>query len=130
MKKIIAILVLSLFLLACAKEPVQTNDKTNNDQTPISPEAQLKEYRIAAYQFGYEPSTIEVNEGDRVKLILTTKDVSHGFFISEYGINLAIHPGKETTYEFVADKPGKFNFRCSIPCGTGHGAMTGVMIVK
>jgi cytochrome c oxidase subunit 2 len=34
------------------------------------------------------------------------------------------------TAEFVASKKGTFSYRCSIPCGHGHGGMEGTLIVQ
>ena len=39
-------------------------------------------------------------------------------------------PGKSAVVTFVADKEGKFKFRCSIPCGTLHPFMIGELNVE
>jgi len=82
---------------------------------------------------GYDkffPQTIIVQKGDSVKLvIMNTDEVDHGFAIDAYGINKPIKSLETVTIEFVADKPGIFEFYCSIPCGEGHSEMTGQLIV-
>lgn len=90
----------------------------------------VKEIRIVAKQFTFEPSTITVNKGDAVRLVVTTADITHGLNIPGYGINENIQPGKETTIEFTADKVGEFKFFCSVPCGGGHREMTGKLVVN
>ncbi len=51
-----------------------------------------KVFNIKARQFAYEPSVIRVNKGDRVVLRLTSKDVTHGFYLDGYGIDAEIKP--------------------------------------
>ena len=171
MKKIILLLVLSIFLVsACAKQnpndlvgggtpvpqqPTSTNQvsqqspqqniqttTTNSAATPPTTPAPsnsgaqdstsgvVKEFKMTAKQFAFEPSTIEVNKGDKVKLIVTSTDVPHGIAIPEYGINQRLEPGNPVTIEFTADKQGTFTAFCSVFCGSGHSAMKGKIIVK
>lgn len=90
----------------------------------------MKEFRIEAFQFGYEPSRIEVDRGDTVRIIATSRDVPHGFALPQYGVNLRLTAGAEQTAEFVADTPGEFSFYCSVPCGSGHSTMRGTFVVR
>ncbi|MBI2656817.1 cupredoxin domain-containing protein [Candidatus Woesearchaeota archaeon] len=90
----------------------------------------VKEFKITAKQFQFEPSTIEVNKGDKVRLVITSIDVPHGFAIPEYGINQRLDPGKPATIEFTADKEGTFTTFCSVFCGSGHINMKGKLVVK
>ena len=99
------------------------------EETIVS-DSKIKEFDMTARQWAFEPSTIIVNEGDTVRLNIKSKDVTHGFVISELGVNERVLPGKTTTVEFVADKKGEYTFFCSVPCGSGHGGMRGKLIVK
>jgi cytochrome c oxidase subunit 2 len=90
----------------------------------------VKEFHINAFQFGFDPSAITVKKGDRVRIILTSRDVTHGFAIPAFGISSdPITQGQSVTVEFTADKVGTFEFFCNIPCGPGHREMTGKLIV-
>lgn len=91
---------------------------------------ETKEFTMEAFQFGFEPSVIEVNKGDRVKITATSRDVPHGFAILELGVRETINPGEVTNIEFAADKAGTFSFFCSVPCGAGHSSMRGQLIVR
>jgi cytochrome c oxidase subunit 2 len=84
---------------------------------------------VTAFQWGYNPSTITVKQGDNVTLYLTSEDVTHGFELDAYGINTQITPGQITIVNFIADKPGTFTFYCSVFCGSGHSTMQGTLIV-
>lgn len=90
----------------------------------------VKEFDVEIYQFGYEPDTITVNQGDLVRLKISTRDVAHGFAIQEYNINEYIKPGQPANLEFVANQKGTFKYYCNIPCGRGHMMMRGEFIVK
>ena len=97
--------------------------------TPTTATGTVKEFKMTAKQFAFEPSAIEVNKGDKVRLIVTSTDVPHGIAIPEYGINQRLDPGKPETIEFTADKQGSFTAFCSVFCGSGHSAMKGKIIV-
>lgn len=92
--------------------------------------AEVKEFNVIARQWNFEPATIEVNEGDIVRIKIKSVDVPHGILIPEYDINEVLDPGKEVTLEFKADKKGTFSFLCSVPCGPGHSDMRGKLVVK
>ena len=136
MRKIILLLVLGIFLVsACAQQKPENlvGGGTPIPQNEISAAAQsgqVKEFKMTAKQFAFEPATIEVSKGDKVRLIVTSTDVPHGIAIPEYGINQRLDVGKPVTIEFTADKQGSFTAFCSVFCGSGHSAMKGKIIVK
>ena len=120
MKKIILFLI--LLITSSCSEPNQNNIANGNGD--------VKEFKMTAKQFTFSPETIEVNKGDKVKLVVTSVDVPHGISIPEYGINERLNPGQPITIEFVADKQGTFTAFCSVFCGSGHSSMKGKIIVK
>lgn len=91
---------------------------------------EIREFDITAKNWEFVPSTITVNEGDTVKLKITSTQGTHGFRLPDFGINEILEPGNTVEVEFVADKAGTFAFSCSVPCGSGHGRMSGQLIVK
>lgn len=86
---------------------------------------QTRTLAINARAFAYEPATIRVQHGDTVTIHLESLDVVHGLFIDGYDVDIQAEPGKSAQVTFVADKEGKFNFRCSVSCGTLHPFMIG-----
>ena len=119
MKKIILpLMAFLLLILACSKE------------NPGDVNGDVKEFEITAKQFAFEPETIEINKGDKVRLIVTSVDVPHGFSILEYGINERLNPGEPAAIEFTADKEGEFTMFCSVFCGSEHSKMEGKIIIK
>ena len=84
---------------------------------------------IEADQFAFDPPVLRVNRGDRVRLTLQAADVVHGFYLDGYGIETRVEPGISQQVEFVADRVGKFRYRCSVSCGTLHPFMIGELVV-
>ena len=134
MKKIILLLLLGIFVVSACSQQKPENLVGQGSDVPQQQNNQtqtlVKEFRMTAKSFSFEPSTIEVNKGDRVRLIVTSTDVPHGIAISEYGINERLDVGKPVTIEFTADKQGTFTAFCSVFCGSGHKDMKGKIIVK
>lgn len=96
---------------------------TGSDAPPVV------EIKVTARQYEFEPKTITVQQGQRVKLIVTSVDVDHGFAIRELGIDEKIKANQTKAIEFTASKAGRFRFYCSIYCGEGHTEMVGNLIV-
>jgi len=92
--------------------------------------SKIKEIKLEAFQYGFSPDPIVVKKGDIVKLEITSRDVTHGVYIKEYGINVSVKKGETKKIEFLADKVGKFDIICSVYCGSGHSKMKGGLIVE
>ncbi|MGQ9629036.1 MAG: cupredoxin domain-containing protein [bacterium] len=95
-----------------------------------STSAEERIIEISAKRFSYTPNIIRVNKGDVVRIRLISEDVSHGFFLDGYNIQTSAHPGQEGSLKFVADKAGRFSFRCSVTCGEFHPYMVGYLVVE
>jgi cytochrome c oxidase subunit 2 len=90
----------------------------------------LKTIDVTASRFQFEPATITVAEGDRVRLRLQSADRTHGFAIKAFHVKAPIpKAGEAVTVEFVADQAGSFDITCSEYCGTGHAGMKGRLVV-
>ena len=92
----------------------------------------VKEFRILAPQWYFEPSVLKVNPGDTVKFIVTSGDIMHGFAINELNVNLALSPGVEVAKKVVIPSDiadGTYTMYCSIFCGIGHPYMKGTIII-
>lgn len=91
---------------------------------------ETKEFTMNATDFAFSPEVIEVNEGDKVILYVTSTDVAHGIAIPEFNVNQDLPVGEEKKIQFLADKKGTFNFLCNAYCGSSHREMTGSLIVN
>lgn len=68
--------------------------------------------------------------GKRVRLLVTSNDVIHGWYVPQLGINQYGIPGFIKDVWFTATKPGTFKGQCSQICGKLHGYMPITVIVK
>lgn len=89
-----------------------------------------REIRIVATQFAYDPPRVRVALGDRVTIRLMSTDVVHGIYVDGYGLTAKVLPFQEATLHFVADRPGKIRYRCSVVCGNLHPFMVGEILVQ
>lgn len=98
-------------------------------QDPITASAP-RIVEVVAKRFTFEPPTIEVVEGERVRLSVRSADGVHGLQIKRFNVNkLVPRGGKPVTIDFVASAAGTFEILCSEECGDGHDAMTGKLVV-
>lgn len=92
--------------------------------------APVKTFTIVAKRFSFEPATIEVTQGDRVKLVVSSADGVHGLGIRKFRVNkLVPRGGTPVSIEFTADEAGTFPIVCSEACGDGHADMRGALVV-
>ena len=110
---------------------------------------QTRHIDISAKRFGYTPARIFVNKGDPISLRFYSSDVTHGFQLDGHPIDLIARKGvtfqrnvrhdrkgrlkidwqRVSAVRFVANRTGKFIFRCTETCGNLHPFMTGELIV-
>ncbi|MBI1881347.1 MAG: cytochrome c oxidase subunit II [Chloroflexi bacterium] len=64
-----------------------------------------------------------------VRLIMTSQDVIHSFYIPAFRVKQDVLPGRYTSIWFQATKTGTFHLFCAEYCGTDHSAMGGSVIV-
>jgi heme/copper-type cytochrome/quinol oxidase subunit 2 len=83
-----------------------------------------------AFTYGFSPETITVQRGDRVKLLVTSRDVPHCIVIKEFGVQVPVRKGVPVTVEFTPDRTGEFTIRCSFACRNRHAGSTARLIVE
>lgn len=87
------------------------------------------------WTFTYPEGQTSVNElhlpKDRpIKLVMSSKDVIHSFWIPEFRLKRDVLPGRYTTLWFEATRNGDWHVLCSEYCGTGHSAMLATVVVE
>jgi cytochrome c oxidase subunit 2 len=76
-----------------------------------------------------EINSLHVPVGRNVKLILTSQDVIHSFFVPDFRIKQDVVPGRYTVAWFRPTKPGVYHLFCTQYCGTQHSGMIGSIVV-
>ncbi|KYD22319.1 MAG: cytochrome B5 [Caldibacillus debilis] len=109
-----------------------TIDPDKVDQTAPFNEPGLKkvegkdwDYELVyvAQAFSYTPNEVEIPKGAKVKFIVTTKDVIHGFEVAGTNVNMMVEPGYISEKVATFDKPGEYLVLCNEYCGAGHHMM-------
>lgn len=90
----------------------------------------VHEIQVALRKYEFSPGSLRVKKGEHVKLIMSAADHDHGFKLDDFDINQKIPKGTTVVVEFIADKAGTFQFRCSSVCGLGHRNMKGTLVVE
>lgn len=67
--------------------------------------------------------TLYVPAGRPVKLLITSRDVIHSFFVPDFRLKQDAVPGRYTTAWFEVKAPGPHEVLCAEYCGTGHSIM-------
>jgi plastocyanin len=91
--------------------------------------AEERVVKIEARRFEFAPSQVTLKRGVPVTLELTTRDVTHGFDMPDFGLRAEIKPGDTARVRFTPDKIGTFTFLCDVYCGAGHEDMSGTVVV-
>ncbi len=76
-----------------------------------------------------EINELHVPTGRKIKLIMTSEDTIHSFFIPAFRIKADVLPGRYTTQWFEATKPGRYHLFCAEYCGMNHSGMIGTVVV-
>lgn len=82
------------------------------------------------WSFDYPDGVTSVNDltvpvGKPVKLLLSSRDVIHSFFVPNFRIKMDALPNRYTVAWFEATDTGSYNLFCTEYCGTKHSAMIG-----
>jgi len=101
----------------------------NSDETELSGSVKsgMRVVEVHAYRYGYDPDPIVIKKGEKVRLELKSRDVTHGFGIAALSIDERIPAGQTTTLEFTPEKPGEYHIHCTVYCGPGHEKMHGTL---
>jgi cytochrome c oxidase subunit 2 len=76
-----------------------------------------------------EIDELHVPVGRPVRLVLTSQDVIHDFYVPAFRIKHDVLPGRYYSEWFKATKVGEYHLFCSEYCGTSHARMQGKVVV-
>lgn len=86
-------------------------------------------WKVQHPQGNREINELHVPVGKPVKLIMTSQDVIHSFYVPAFRIKQDVLPGRYSTQWFEATKAGEYHLFCAEYCGTSHAGMIGKVIV-
>ncbi len=103
-----------------------------------SPRPGADEVNVVAQQFFYtfqyangarSIGELRIPAGKAVKLVMTSRDVIHGFFIPEFRLKQDIVPGTYVTLWLQPSRAGTYDIFCTQYCGVGHSTMRAKVVV-
>ena len=105
------------------------------ERTP--PRDSMDVYTVAKqwmWKFQHTEGQREINElhipiGRDVRMIMTSQDVIHSFYVPAFRIKQDVLPGRYTIAWFRASKAGTYHLFCAEYCGTNHSGMIGDVVV-
>lgn len=77
----------------------------------------------------WENNELHVPIGRPIKLVMTSEDVLHAFFVPAFRVKMDAIPGRYTQMWFTATRVGSYPLYCAEFCGTLHSQMIGVVHV-
>jgi len=85
------------------------------------------------WKFAYPggPSSLDslrIPVGRPVRLLITSRDVIHSFYVPAMRVKQDALPGRYTQTWFTAERPGRYEIFCAEYCGMGHSSMLGELI--
>lgn len=84
---------------------------------------------LFTYDNGRQSDILNVPLGRPVKLLMTSADVVHGFFLPAYRIKEDCVPGLTTHLWFTANETGTYDIFCTEYCGVGHSHMRSKLVI-
>jgi len=99
------------------------------DSTEVYVVAKQWMWKVEHMEGQREINELHVPTGQDIKLIMTSQDVIHSFFIPAFRLKQDVLPGRYTTLWFKATKPGRYHLFCAEYCGTMHSGMGGDIVV-
>lgn len=97
---------------------------------PLDAETVYVDAKQWMWKFGYADGRasndiLTVPVGKPIKLVMTSRDVIHSFYVPAFRVKQDALPGRYTTTWFVAKEIGTYPLYCAEFCGVSHSAMLG-----
>ena len=84
---------------------------------------------LFTYPNGHVDENLHVPVDTPVRLVMTSEDVIHSFYVPAFRMKKDVVPGRYTKAWFRANKTGEFQVYCAEYCGTSHSDMLSMVVV-
>jgi carboxymethylenebutenolidase len=101
-------------------EQIKPADQAMQPSQPVADDmADIKVISLTAMNFNYNQDnarnpTIIINQGERVRIELTSKEGMHDLVIDGIGKTERVNAGQTSSFEFTANGPGEHEYYCSV----------------
>ncbi len=84
---------------------------------------------LFAYPNGYVDADLHVPVDTPIRLVMSSEDVIHSFFVPAFRVKRDVIPGRYTEIWFEGVLPGEYDVFCAEYCGTSHSTMMAKVVV-
>ena len=84
---------------------------------------------LFTYPNGHVDENLHVPVDTPVRLVMTSEDVIHSFYVPAFRMKKDVVPGRYTKAWFRANRTGEFQVYCAEYCGTSHSDMLSMVVV-
>ena len=119
--------LLALFIGFWVVGAIQYNDIMTPppDAIPVFVTAKQWMWKFAYPDGRTSIDVLTVPVGRPIKLVMTSRDVIHSFYVPAFRMKHDVVPGRYYAAWFEAITPGTFDIRCAEYCGISHSGMLG-----
>ena len=76
-----------------------------------------------------EKGQLHLPLGRPIRMVMTSQDVIHSFFVPDFRVKQDVVPGRYTSIVFTPSRTGEYRLYCAEYCGTEHAMMLGRIVV-
>ena len=125
----VAPLLVFMALFAWAARDYVRLIRTPADALPVYVVAKQWMWKLEHRNGRREINELHVPLGEPVRLVMTSQDAIHSFFVPAFRLKQDVLPGRYTTLAFTATRLGEFRLFCAEYCGAQHSGMLGRVVV-
>jgi cytochrome c oxidase subunit 2 len=98
------------------------------DATPVYVVAKQWMWKVQHPDGAREIDQLHVPVGQPIRLVMTSQDVIHSFYVPAFRVKQDVLPDRYTQLWFTATEAGTYHLFCAEFCGTDHSRMRGSVV--
>lgn len=122
-------LLLFIGLCAWAAYDYLRQNQAPEDAMPVFVVAKQWMWTLEHSNGRREINQLHLPMGRPVRLLMTSQDVIHSFFVPAFRVKQDLVPGRYTALSFTPVQAGTYDLYCAEYCGTEHSVMRGEVVV-
>jgi cytochrome c oxidase subunit II len=121
--------IIAMFIFGWGAKVFLGLHRAPSDSTPIYVVGKQWMWKLQHLGGQREINELHIPVGRSVKLIMSSEDVIHSFYVPAFRVKADVVPGRYTSLWFKATQPGEYHLFCAEYCGTKHSGMIGKVVV-
>jgi cytochrome c oxidase subunit II len=121
--------ILTMVIFGWGAKVFFTLSRAPSDAMPIYVTGKQWMWKLQYLEGRREINELHVPVDRAVRLIMSSEDVIHSFYVPAFRVKADVLPGRYTSIWFRASRPGEYHLFCAEYCGTKHSGMIGRVVV-